>query len=173
ILQAQQLTDLERKLAVAKNELEKAALDRASQLKAMKETVQLCLSAVFHDQPPPPLNLFKPSPTRISIPSMPNDTKIADARTRSKDQQTTSEAHESSQVETTKEEYLSTPECDTQIGSTTCSMKHKENPASNDTAESEPVPQNVMVPPCTECEEEKNPGKQLTSTEGKANREKK
>ncbi|XP_067605688.1 leucine zipper protein 2 isoform X3 [Pseudorca crassidens] len=120
LFKAQQLTDLERKLAVAKNELEKAALDR--------------------------------------------------------DQQTTSEAHESSQVETTKEEYLSTPECDTQIllqGSTTCSMKHKENPASNDTAESEPVPQNVMVPPCTECEEEKNPGKQLTSTEGKANREKK
>ncbi|XP_007448009.1 PREDICTED: leucine zipper protein 2-like [Lipotes vexillifer] len=171
--EAQQLTDLERKLAVAKNELEKAALDRASQLKAMKETVQLCLSTVFHDQPPPPLNLFKPSPTRISIPSMPNDTKVADARTRSKAQQTTSEAHESSQVETTKEEYLSTPECDTQIGSTTCSMKHKENPASNDTAESEPVPQNVPVPPCTECEEEKNPGKQLTSTEGKANREKK
>lgn len=30
ILQAQQLTDLERKLAVAKNELEKAALDRVS-----------------------------------------------------------------------------------------------------------------------------------------------
>ncbi|XP_028020550.1 leucine zipper protein 2 isoform X1 [Balaenoptera acutorostrata] len=176
LFKAQQLTDLERKLAVAKNELEKAALDRASQLKAMKETVQLCLSTVFHDQPPPPLNLFKPSPTRISIPSMPNDTKIADARTRSKAQQTTSEAHESSQVETTKEEYLSTPECDTQIllqGSTTCSMKHEESLASNDTAESEPVPQNVPVPPCTECEEEKNPGKQLTSTEGKANREKK
>lgn len=30
ILQAQQLTELERKLAVAKNELEKAALDRVS-----------------------------------------------------------------------------------------------------------------------------------------------
>jgi hypothetical protein len=30
ILQAQQLTDLEQKLAVAKNELEKAALDRVS-----------------------------------------------------------------------------------------------------------------------------------------------
>nr|XP_058924940.1 leucine zipper protein 2 isoform X1 [Kogia breviceps] len=115
LFKAQQLTELERKLAVAKNELEKAALDRASQLKAMKETVQLCLSTVFNDQPPPPLNLFKPSPTQISIPSMPNDTKIADARTRSKAQQTTSEAHESSQVETTKEEYLSTPECDTQI----------------------------------------------------------
>ncbi|XP_057551959.1 leucine zipper protein 2 isoform X3 [Hippopotamus amphibius kiboko] len=176
LFKAQQLTDLERKLAVAKNELEKAALDRASQLKAMKETVQLCLSTVFRDQPPLPLNLFKPTPTRTSIPSMPNDTNIADARTRSQPQQTNSEGSESFQVETTKEDYPSTPECDTQIllqGSTTCSVNHKENPASNDTAESEPVPQNVPVSPCTECEEEKYPEKQLTSTEGKANREKK
>ncbi|XP_010074395.1 PREDICTED: leucine zipper protein 2, partial [Pterocles gutturalis] len=49
---AQQLTDLEQKLAVAKDELEKAALDKESQLKALKETVQLCLSSVLHNQPP-------------------------------------------------------------------------------------------------------------------------
>uniref|UniRef100_A0A8C6ZC40 Leucine zipper protein 2 n=1 Tax=Nothoprocta perdicaria TaxID=30464 RepID=A0A8C6ZC40_NOTPE len=52
IFKAQQLTDLEQKLAVAKDELEKAALDKESQLKALKETVQLCLSAVLHGQPP-------------------------------------------------------------------------------------------------------------------------
>uniref|UniRef100_A0A8C3K1H7 Leucine zipper protein 2 n=1 Tax=Calidris pygmaea TaxID=425635 RepID=A0A8C3K1H7_9CHAR len=52
IFKAQQLTDLEQKLAVAKDELEKAALDKESQLKALKETVQLCLSSVLHNQPP-------------------------------------------------------------------------------------------------------------------------
>ncbi|KAJ7344552.1 hypothetical protein JRQ81_000502, partial [Phrynocephalus forsythii] len=52
IFKAQQLTDLEQKLAVAKEELEKAALDKESQLKALKETVQLCLSSVLHSQPP-------------------------------------------------------------------------------------------------------------------------
>uniref|UniRef100_A0A8B9IT35 Leucine zipper protein 2 n=1 Tax=Amazona collaria TaxID=241587 RepID=A0A8B9IT35_9PSIT len=51
IFKAQQLTDLEQKLAVAKDELEKAALDKESQLKALKETVQLCLSSVLHNQP--------------------------------------------------------------------------------------------------------------------------
>ncbi|XP_042302056.1 leucine zipper protein 2 isoform X3 [Sceloporus undulatus] len=52
IFKAQQLTDLEQKLAIAKEELEKAALDKESQLKALKETVQLCLSSVLHNQPP-------------------------------------------------------------------------------------------------------------------------
>ncbi|XP_020646075.1 leucine zipper protein 2 isoform X2 [Pogona vitticeps] len=50
--EAQQLTDLEQKLAIAKEELEKAALDKESQLKALKETVQLCLSSVLHNHPP-------------------------------------------------------------------------------------------------------------------------
>ncbi|KAM4617942.1 leucine zipper protein 2-like [Discoglossus pictus] len=52
ISKAQQLTDLEQKLAVAKDEMEKASLDQESQLKALKETVQLCLSSVLHSQPP-------------------------------------------------------------------------------------------------------------------------
>ncbi|XP_078540784.1 leucine zipper protein 2 isoform X2 [Lissotriton helveticus] len=51
IFKAQQLADLEQKLAVAKNELDKAALDKDSQLKALKETVQVCLSSVLHKQP--------------------------------------------------------------------------------------------------------------------------
>uniref|UniRef100_A0A8D0MKD7 Leucine zipper protein 2 n=3 Tax=Sus scrofa TaxID=9823 RepID=A0A8D0MKD7_PIG len=174
ILQAQQLTDLERKLSVAKNELEKAALDRESQLKAMKETVQLCLSTVFRDQPPPPLNFFKPNPTQKSIPFKPIQTTIAETRTESKILQLTPENSEKSQLETTKEENQSTPECDTQTllqESTTCPTKQEEMTTSNDTKESEPVLQDVPVPPCNECEEEKNP-EQLTPTDGKATREK-
>nr|XP_041576490.1 leucine zipper protein 2-like isoform X2 [Taeniopygia guttata] len=52
IFKAQQLTDLEQKLSVAKDKLENAALDKESQLKALKETVQLCLCSVLRSQPP-------------------------------------------------------------------------------------------------------------------------
>ncbi|KAM4017749.1 leucine zipper protein 2 isoform 2-T2 [Anomaloglossus baeobatrachus] len=52
VSKAQQLTDLEQKLTVAKREMESASLDNESQLKALKETVQLCLSSVLHNQPP-------------------------------------------------------------------------------------------------------------------------
>ncbi|XP_077316961.1 leucine zipper protein 2 isoform X2 [Lithobates pipiens] len=52
VSKAQQLTDLEQKLTVAKKEMEIASLDNESQLKALKETVQLCLTSVLHNQPP-------------------------------------------------------------------------------------------------------------------------
>lgn len=51
IFKGQQLMDLEHKLTVAKDELEKAALDKESQLKALKDTVHICFSAVLYNQP--------------------------------------------------------------------------------------------------------------------------
>ncbi|MGH0131368.1 UNVERIFIED_CONTAM: hypothetical protein FKN15_045919 [Acipenser sinensis] len=63
IFKGQQLTDLELKLTAAKKALEKAALDKESQLKALKETVHLCLSSVLHNQPP----------TANRIPSKPSE----------------------------------------------------------------------------------------------------
>ncbi|XP_061889068.1 leucine zipper protein 2 [Entelurus aequoreus] len=51
IFKGQQLMDLEQKLTVAKEELEKTALDKESQLKALKDTVHICFSAVLHNQP--------------------------------------------------------------------------------------------------------------------------
>ncbi|XP_043308365.1 leucine zipper protein 2 isoform X1 [Cervus canadensis] len=177
LFKAQQLTDLEQKLAVAKNELEKAALDRESQLKAMKETVQLCLSTVFRDQQLPHLNPFRPYGTQISVPTMITDSRTAYISTTAKPQDITTEVSETQQIETTKEEVLlRTPECDTQIllqESTVCSTKQDENLPNNDTAESSPVPQDESVPPCTECDEEKKPENQMNDSEGTANREKK
>ncbi|XP_041525322.1 leucine zipper protein 2 isoform X2 [Microtus oregoni] len=82
LFKAQQLTELEKKLAVAKNELEKAALDRESQMKAMKETVQLCLTSVFRDQPPP-LSLFPSNPSQTLHPPRTIASKIPDSRTKS------------------------------------------------------------------------------------------
>ncbi|KAM6943264.1 leucine zipper protein 2 isoform 2-T2 [Xenentodon cancila] len=49
--EGQQLLDLEHKLTVAKEELEKTALDKESQMKALKDTVHICFSAVLHNQP--------------------------------------------------------------------------------------------------------------------------
>uniref|UniRef100_A0A8C7Q2D6 Leucine zipper protein 2 n=1 Tax=Oncorhynchus mykiss TaxID=8022 RepID=A0A8C7Q2D6_ONCMY len=64
--EGQQLMDLEHKLTIAKEELEKAALDKESQLKALKDTVHICFSAVLHNQhtsshrfPATPTHLFR------------------------------------------------------------------------------------------------------------------
>ncbi|KAL1007018.1 hypothetical protein UPYG_G00080810 [Umbra pygmaea] len=66
IFKGQQLMDLEQKLTIAKEELEKAALDKESQLKALKDTVHICFSAVLHNQHTsshrfhgPPAHLFR------------------------------------------------------------------------------------------------------------------
>ncbi|NWU85622.1 LUZP2 protein, partial [Onychorhynchus coronatus] len=75
IFKAQQLTDLEQKLAVAKDVLEKAALDKESQLKALKDTVQLCLSSVLHSQPAP-TNLVPSKPAEEPNPPVPKGSRV-------------------------------------------------------------------------------------------------
>ncbi|KAM4592757.1 leucine zipper protein 2 [Odontesthes bonariensis] len=69
IFKGQQLLDLEQRLTIAKEELEKTALDKDSQLKALKDTVHICFSAVLHNQPSSshrfptsPIHLFRYSP---------------------------------------------------------------------------------------------------------------
>nr|XP_023680248.1 leucine zipper protein 2-like [Paramormyrops kingsleyae] len=52
VFKGQQLMDLERKLLASKEELEKTALDKESQLKALKDTVHLCFSSVLQSHPP-------------------------------------------------------------------------------------------------------------------------
>uniref|UniRef100_H3B939 Leucine zipper protein 2 n=1 Tax=Latimeria chalumnae TaxID=7897 RepID=H3B939_LATCH len=75
IFRAQQLTDLEHKLTAAKEELEKAALDKESQLKALKETVQLCLSSVLHNQPPT-MNIIPPKPVERLTSPLTNGSRV-------------------------------------------------------------------------------------------------
>uniref|UniRef100_A0AAX7TSE8 Leucine zipper protein 2 n=1 Tax=Astatotilapia calliptera TaxID=8154 RepID=A0AAX7TSE8_ASTCA len=64
IFKGQQLMDLEHKLTVAKEELEKTALDKESQMKALKDTVHICFSAVLHNQPSSS-HRFPTSPTHL------------------------------------------------------------------------------------------------------------
>ncbi|XP_015333206.1 leucine zipper protein 2 isoform X3 [Marmota marmota marmota] len=172
LFKAQQLTDLEQKLAVAKNELEKAALDRESQMKAMKETVQLCLTSVFRDQPPP-LSLITTNPAQMLFPTRTIAAKIPDEKTKSKPQQSATGNNENTRVESTKKENPSTTACDSQDEGRTCLTKHKDSPPRNATADSETVPQKLQMPLCSECEVKKAPEKQLTSFEGMAAREEK
>ncbi|XP_055962631.1 leucine zipper protein 2 [Sorex fumeus] len=71
LLKAQLLTELEQKLVVARNELEKAALDRESQMKAMKETIRLCLSTVFNHNSPTDVNIPQINPTLMALSNAP------------------------------------------------------------------------------------------------------
>ncbi|KAH0517377.1 Leucine zipper protein 2, partial [Microtus ochrogaster] len=114
---AQQLTELEQKLAVAKNELEKAALDRSQ----------------------------KSSPGN----------------------------HESSQVQSTKEETRRTSVCGPQDEGSPCLVKHEEGPQRNLTSESEPATQKLQMSPCPECEEKTDPEKQPAGFDGTPAREEK
>ncbi|KAJ7414960.1 hypothetical protein BTVI_39739 [Pitangus sulphuratus] len=86
IFKAQQLTDLEQKLAVAKEVLEKAALDKESQLKALKDTVQLCLSSVLHNQPSP-VNFIPSKPTEKLNPPATKGSRVPFQVTSSKEQE--------------------------------------------------------------------------------------
>lgn len=52
-------------------------------MKAMKETVQLCLSSVFRDQPPP-LSLFPSNPTQMLHAPRTIASRIPETRTKSK-----------------------------------------------------------------------------------------
>ncbi|MEE6499039.1 hypothetical protein FKM82_003293 [Ascaphus truei] len=74
VSKAQQLTDLEQKLTVAKNEMEKASLDKESQLKALKETVQLCLSSVLHNHLPT-MNIIPSKPRERPTSPATNDSR--------------------------------------------------------------------------------------------------
>ncbi|CAO2614558.1 Leucine zipper protein 2 [Lemmus lemmus] len=172
LLQAQQLTELEQKLAVAKNELEKAALDRESQIKAMKETVQLCLTSVFRDQPPP-LSLIPSNPSQTLHPPRTIASKIPDSRLKSESQKSSPGNHESSQVQSTKEEMKRTSVCGPQDEGSPCLVKHEEGPKRNLTAESEPATQRLQVLPCPECEEKTEAEKQLAGFDGTPAREEK
>ncbi|XP_019375028.1 PREDICTED: leucine zipper protein 2 isoform X2 [Gavialis gangeticus] len=108
---AQQLTDLEQKLAVAKDELEKAALDKESQLKALKETVQLCLSSVLHNQPPA-MNIIHSKPTERLTSPVTNGSKVPFQATNTK--QSASTEKETLHVASAKGGNQSIQECDSQ-----------------------------------------------------------
>ncbi|XP_052550336.1 leucine zipper protein 2 isoform X2 [Tympanuchus pallidicinctus] len=154
IFKAQQLTDLEQKLAVAKDELEKAALDEESQLKALKETVKLCLSFVLHNQPPANHRVpTKPAEKLTSIATKGSKLQFPVTSTK----QNTSAEKESLHMTSRKEENQSIQECDSQDVGKTC-LGNRNNSASQlKTAETETSFQMLRNPLWIKPEEEKSP----------------
>ncbi|NXW05347.1 LUZP2 protein, partial [Fregetta grallaria] len=152
--QAQQLTDLEQKLAVAKDELEKAALDKESQLKALKETVQLCLSSVLHNQPPA-TNLIPSKPAeKITSPV----TKVSKVPFQvSSTKRNASAEKENLHVISRKEENQSIQECSSQNVGKTCLGNHNNSTSHLKTAEAEASFQKLHSPPWTKPEDKKSP----------------
>ncbi|XP_043829350.1 leucine zipper protein 2 isoform X2 [Dromiciops gliroides] len=172
IFKAQQLTDLEQKLAVAKDELEKAALDKESQLKALKETVQLCLTSVLRNQPPAmSLISSKVTERRLPPPST-NDSKVPVAVTGKKAQPTVLGDKRSLQVESPKEEKPST-NCDSPDGGKICVVNHNSTNVNNKTTELDPVFQKLYTPPQTKLEIPKSEDNNQKTSKGIANTEEK
>ncbi|XP_065448622.1 leucine zipper protein 2 isoform X3 [Chrysemys picta bellii] len=152
IFKAQQLTDLEQKLAIAKDKLEKAALDKESQLKALKETVQLCLSSVLHNQPPA-TNIIPSKPTEKLTSQVTNDSKVPFQVTNTK--QNASADKET--LASTKEANRSVQECDSQDVGKTCLGKRNNSTSPHlKMAETDPSFQKLHSPPWIKPEAKKS-----------------
>ncbi|XP_007886052.1 leucine zipper protein 2 [Callorhinchus milii] len=137
IFKAQQLTDLERKLLAVKQELEKTAGDKESQLEALKEVAQLCVSGVLKNQTPftsiiPPkaaenrkLLLTKNS---SKVPFYPTDRKLQDISQTGKKGSTLNEDQ--------KKNDHNLMECDSQNAGKMCPRtEDNKAPLSSDTVE--------------------------------------
>ncbi|XP_066043566.1 leucine zipper protein 2 [Chamaea fasciata] len=172
IFKAQQLTDLEQKLSVAKDKLENAALDKESQLKALKETVQLCLSSVLRNQPPT-VNLISSKPAEKLASSNTKGSKVPFQVTSTKVWQNVSAEKENFHVVLKKEENQSTQECDSQDVAKTCLGNRNDSMSHLKAAETETSFQKLHSPPWTKPEDKKSPGKkekkykESVSTQGK------
>ncbi|XP_064019148.1 leucine zipper protein 2 isoform X2 [Pogoniulus pusillus] len=172
IFKAQQLTDLEQKLAVAKDELEKAALDKESQLKALKETVQLCLSSVLHNQPPAK-NLIPSKPAEKLPSPVTKGSRVPFQVTSTKVQRNASADKENLHLASRKEENQSIQECDSQDAGKTCLGNRGNSTSHLKTAETETSFQKLHSPPWTKPEDKKpserkeNKMEESISTKGK------
>ncbi|XP_056657983.1 leucine zipper protein 2 [Monodelphis domestica] len=172
IFKAQQLTDLEQKLAVAKDELEKAALDKESQLKALKETVQLCLTSVLRNQPPA-MSLIPSKVTERKLPSpSTNNSKVPAAVTSKKVQPTALGDKKILQVELPEEEKPSS-KCDSPDGGKICALNHNSTNVNNKTTELDPVLQKLHTSPQTKLEAPKSDEENQKTSKGIINTEEK
>ncbi|XP_063253663.1 leucine zipper protein 2 isoform X2 [Prinia subflava] len=171
IFKAQQLTDLEQKLSAAKDKLENAALDK-SQLKALKETVQLCLSSVLRPQPPP-VAPGSPDPAEERSAPGTKGSRAPLQGTGAKVWQNVSAEKENFHVALKKEENESTQECDSQDVAKTCLGNGDASLSGVKAAGAEGSSQKLHSPPWTKPEDKKSPEKkqkkykESVSTQGK------
>ncbi|XP_075423388.1 leucine zipper protein 2 isoform X3 [Ascaphus truei] len=156
VSKAQQLTDLEQKLTVAKNEMEKASLDKESQLKALKETVQLCLSSVLHNHLPT-MNIIPSKPReRPTSPATNDSRRIPLQMANTESQKSVSSIPSSHSSELTMKEYQHSKSCDSQNGGKICRLHHTNSTMINKRAELEPSIQQLHGPPWIKPEDKKS-----------------
>uniref|UniRef100_A0A8C5MK80 Leucine zipper protein 2 n=1 Tax=Leptobrachium leishanense TaxID=445787 RepID=A0A8C5MK80_9ANUR len=144
VARAQLLTDLEQKLLLAKDDMEKASLDKESQLKALKETVQLCLSSVLHNQPPI-MNIIpskmKDRPTSLS----PNAPGVPFQTTNTESRRSVLSNTSSSLNEATMKGYQHPKNCDSHNAGEVCRL-HRNSTLINSQVELEPNIQVRTIP---------------------------
>ncbi|XP_041891593.1 leucine zipper protein 2 isoform X4 [Corvus kubaryi] len=138
---------------------------KESQLKALKETVQLCLSSVLRSQPPT-MDLIPSKPAEKLTSSKTKDSKVPFQVTSTKVWQNVSAEKENFHVALKKEENQSTQECDSQDVAKTCLGNHIDSTSRLKAAETDtsfqmlfsPL-QKLQSPPWTKPEDKKSPEK--------------
>ncbi|XP_071974641.1 leucine zipper protein 2 isoform X1 [Engystomops pustulosus] len=168
VSKAQQLTDLEQKLTVAKREMETASLDNESQLKALKETVQLCLSSVLHNQPPT-VRIFSSRPSEQPTSGRRTvETPITEGPA------VTASTTSSNSSEAVKKDFQHAKNCDSPLNDgKICRLHHINGTLTNKTIELESRFQQLHGPPWAQpesnksIEEHKNMNETLNITKDK------
>ncbi|XP_018113009.1 leucine zipper protein 2-like [Xenopus laevis] len=151
VSKAQQLTDLEQKLTIAKEDMEKASLDNESQLKALKETVSLCLSSVLHN-PPPAMSMVPSKPRERPASSATNTSKVPLQITKSEIPRSVSFNTSSNSSELSRKDYQHDKNCNSHNGGQICRLHHNST-LTNKSAELEPGIQQLHGPPWLHPEE--------------------
>ncbi|KAM4617863.1 leucine zipper protein 2-like [Discoglossus pictus] len=146
ISKARQLTDLEQKLSVAKDEMEKASLDQESQLKALKETAQLCLSSVLHNMPST-INIIPSQPRESSTSLDMNISRVPSQSINKENQSNSNSSKEFHMSEQAIKEYQHDKNCDTQNAGKACRLHHNNSTALTKRKELEPSIQQLHGPP--------------------------
>ncbi|XP_071275550.1 leucine zipper protein 2 isoform X2 [Agelaius tricolor] len=132
---------------------------KESQLKALKETVQLCLSSVLRHQPPT-MNLIPPKPAgKLTTSSNTKGSKVPFQVTSTKVWQNVSAEKGNFHVASKKEENQSTQECDSQDVAKTCLGNRNDSTSRLKAAETGTSFQKFHSPPWTTPEDKKSPEK--------------
>ncbi|XP_066407766.1 leucine zipper protein 2 isoform X2 [Molothrus aeneus] len=132
---------------------------KESQLKALKETVQLCLSSVLRHQPPT-MNLIPPKPTvKLTTSSNTKGSKVPFQVTSTKVWQNVSAEKGNFHLASKKEENQSTQECDSQDVAKTCLGNRNDSTSRLKAAETGTSFQKFHSPPWTTPEDKKSPEK--------------
>nr|XP_030129171.3 leucine zipper protein 2 isoform X2 [Taeniopygia guttata] len=131
---------------------------KESQLKALKETVQLCLCSVLRSQPPA-ASLISSKPAEKLPSSNAKGSQAPSQGTSTKVWQNVSAEKENFHVALKKEENQSTQECDSQDVAKTCLGNHNNSTSRLKAAETETSFQKFHSPPWTKPEDEKSPEK--------------